>query len=61
MALTTTTGANAIREAYAPGFVEAVFRNHSLFKHLPAPRLGPGDTAIRWKVNSAGQTPEVSI
>ena len=58
MALTTTTGANAIREAYAPGFDEAVFRNDSLMS-LFSWQDAVGDTAFRWKLNSAGQSPEV--
>lgn len=53
MALTTTTGANAIREAYAPGFDEAVFRNNSLMS-LFNWQDAVGDTAYRWKLNSAG-------
>lgn len=53
MALTTTTGANAIREAYEPGFNEAVFRNNSLMSLFNWTE-SPGDTAHRWKLNSAG-------
>jgi len=51
--LTTSTAANSICEAYAPGFEQAVFRNDSLmglFSWTPA----VGDTAYRWKLNSAG-------
>jgi hypothetical protein len=53
MALTVTTAANTIREAYAPGFNEAVFRNHSLFNMFTW-QDAVGDTAFRWKLNSAG-------
>jgi hypothetical protein len=59
MPLTTTSGANAIREAYQPGFVEAVYRNNSLLGLFPAPEGAVGDTNVRWKVNSSGQTPEI--
>jgi hypothetical protein len=52
MPLTTTTGANAIREAYAPGFDEAVFRNNSLMS-LFSWQDAEGDTAFRWKLNSS--------
>jgi len=54
--LTTTSGANSIREAYAPSFEKAVFRNDSFLGLFP-PWEGPpggGDTAYRWKLNSAG-------
>lgn len=61
MPLTTTTGANAIREAYQPGFVEAVYRNNQLLGYFPAPEPAVGDTNVRWKVNSAGQTPEIFV
>ena len=56
--LTTTTAANSIREAYAPSFEKAVFRNDSflgLFPPWEAPP-GNGDTAYRWKLNSAGNS-----
>jgi hypothetical protein len=56
MSLTTTTGANAIREAYAPGFNKLVFRNDSLFSLFPAEMASFGDTNWRFKANSAGNT-----
>jgi hypothetical protein len=55
MALTTSTAANAIREAYEPGFQELAFRNNS-FLPLFEKIASPGDTSYRFKGNSAGNS-----
>lgn len=55
MPLTVTTAANTIKTAYAPGFEEGVFRNHSLFRMFTW-RDAVGDTAYRWKVNDSGNS-----
>jgi hypothetical protein len=56
MATTTTTQAEIIREAVAPGFVKGVYRDESPIPLFGAP-VGPfGDTARRWKINSTGNT-----
>jgi hypothetical protein len=56
--ITTSTAANSIREAYAPSFEKAVFRNDSLLGLFPPWESPPGggDTAYRWKLNSAGNS-----
>ncbi len=53
MALTVTTAANTIREAYEPGFQELVWQN-SHFLPLFEKITSMGDTAYRFKANSAG-------
>lgn len=53
MGLTVSTAENTIREAYAPGFVDALFRNNSLF-NMFSWREAVGDTAYRWKLHSTG-------
>lgn len=54
MPLTTTTAANTIKQAYEGGFEVGVFRNNSLLKWFPPPFPAVGDTAYRWKINTAG-------
>lgn len=56
MAVTTTTHAEVIREKTEAGFIDAVFRNNSFLPFFGAPQDQGGDTNIRWKVNSAGNT-----
>jgi hypothetical protein len=56
MTLTTTTAAQVIRTKSESGFVDAVFRNNSFLMYFGAPAAQGGDTNIRWKVNSAGNT-----
>lgn len=59
MSITTTTATNAIREEYAPSYVEALFYN-SFFgltngagnRFFPVVK-NPGDTLYRWKVHSS--------
>jgi len=58
----TYQGAALIREKYEAGFVDAVYRNNQLLgikiggRPLFPSRDSGGDTAIRWKVVSAGNT-----
>jgi hypothetical protein len=59
MALTVSNASTTIREAYSPSFEKAVHRNDSFFGLFPPwepppGNPGPGDTAYRWKLNSAG-------
>ncbi len=48
----------AIRESYAPGFIDAIYRNNSLLGLFPAPVMSPGDSAYKWKLASAGTAVE---
>jgi hypothetical protein len=52
--LTTSTASTTIREAYAPGFKNLVWRNNTLFQHFPEWRGPGGDEYVRHKVHSAG-------
>lgn len=56
MALTTSGLTNnvVIRETYAPGFEEGLYRNNGLLPVLPAPIDSGGDTSYRWKFNTTG-------
>jgi hypothetical protein len=66
MAMFTAAGAGQgailIKQKYEKGFVDAVYRNNQLLgmsiggRAVFPQRPSGGDTAVRWKVASAGNT-----
>lgn len=58
----TTQTAEAIRTTFAPGLVDAVFRNNELFgltvngQRMFTEIGNPGDTYFRWKIAKAGNS-----
>lgn len=52
----TYTGAVLIKEAYEPGFIDAVYTNNDLLKLFPAPTAHQGGRYIDWIVRKAGNT-----
>jgi hypothetical protein len=52
MAANLTNQAALIQPRYAPGFVEAAFRNNHLLRHFGEPRDSGGDTSFRWLLNT---------